>query len=106
MLLGKANNIDVISEGGIVLVISLKAGCLTLLKMSLKKQPYQFEISELNMMYEGNQITIDNQGALRVKNSLGGSMNFYDSYFTAKPFSNTFCLKIHSEGKIEGFGVN
>lgn len=103
---GNKSNVDITTEGGIVSIKSLEKPSTTFLKMSLKNQPYQFELSEMNMIYEDNKIVIDKQGNLHVRNLLGGGMTFNGSNFNAQPSSNAFCLKIHSCGKIEGVGCS
>lgn len=100
---GKPSNADVIVKGGIITIKSLINPSITILKISLQNQPSRFEISELNMVYEGNQITI-NEGKLIVTKSNGGRVVLHDSDFTAKPSSNTFCIKIDKFGVDHGFG--
>jgi len=102
---GNFGNIDVVAKGGVVNIKSLEKS-ITLLELSLKNQPFQFEISELNMNYNGSKIEINKQGELKIRNTFGGGITLNKSEFNAPSLSDTFCIKIHSCGRIDGFGYN
>ena len=102
---GNTCNIDIKVKGGLISIKSLE-NSITFLELSLKNQPLQFEISKLYMVYEGNTIEIDKQGELRIRNSFGGGFTMNKSKFNAPSLSDTFCIKVHPCGRIEGFGHN
>lgn len=102
---GNSGNVDVVAKGGVLSIKSLEKP-ITFLELSLKNQPLQFEISKLNMAFEGNKIEIDKQGELKIRNSFGGGFTMNKSKFNAPSFSDTFCIKIHPCGRIDGFGYN